>query len=403
MKKKLIICVAVVAIIAAGVGIFALVSFSQKPNPPKNVAAENITAGVKLSWSAEHDVKYNVYRDSTLIKQEAESSFTDKKAASGKACTYEVRAVKNSNMSEGATVKITRLAVPEITSAENAESSVTIKWKSVKGAAKYVIYKKSKSGYKKLAATPKTNCEDNAVKSGAKLSYKVRAVAKDKSRSAFSNVKSSYFLDAPTLDSDNIKTDNGVVNLSWKAVAGAESYAIFKTENVEADDFEIVGTTKETGFSESFDDIAVVKYIVCAMKSDSVSAPSHAMAYVTVGERLSDMQAEADSEPSVAVSDGDLSVRLGVGESFTRGSAAISALEAAKLADSSISYGIDVVSGSDVISVNNGVITALKPGQAQIRVTLSDSAIEYINKHLASIGQSVGAVSGTTLVNVTVE
>jgi hypothetical protein len=78
--------------------------------------------------------------------------------------------------------------------------------------------------------------------------------------------------------------------------------------------------------------------------------------------------------------------------------------------DEAISYDIETVSGENVISVEDGVITGLKAGEAQIKVTLSKGAAKKLDSYIDTLRGltseekfSNHLETGVVLVNVTVE
>lgn len=77
-------------------------------------------------------------------------------------------------------VKVEKLAKVKITKAKAKGKKAVLKWKKVKDANKYEVYKaKKKNGkFKKVTAVKKMSYTDKKVKKGKKYYYKVRAIAK---------------------------------------------------------------------------------------------------------------------------------------------------------------------------------------------------------------------------------
>ena len=72
------------------------------------------------------------------------------------------------------------LSTPVLTSVSNTEGGVQIKWKEVKGAAQYRVFRKeSGENWKKIGDTKKTSFTDKTAVSGKKYTYTVRCLSKD--------------------------------------------------------------------------------------------------------------------------------------------------------------------------------------------------------------------------------
>lgn len=153
------------------------------------VSVKNITTGVNVSWEkVSGATSYAVYRKAgsakswTKIKTTTGASYTDKTTKSGTSYKYCVRAISSSAKSEfgGSSYKTIRfLAAPELKKIISTEYGVTVYWGEVKGATKYIIYRKSGSGsYKELETVTGNDTvkyRDNTAKKGVTYSYKVYA------------------------------------------------------------------------------------------------------------------------------------------------------------------------------------------------------------------------------------
>ncbi len=155
---------------------------------PKLVSASNSKSGVVLKWKKVSGAKgYYVYRKKDggsfkkiqTIKSGNTVKYTDKTMPAGKKYVYTVRAYNGSKISgyeKGLTIR--RLSNPSLVSASSTRTGIKVKWKKVKSAATYEIFRKTKGGkYKKIAAVKwsKLTYTDKTAKRGKTYYYTVRA------------------------------------------------------------------------------------------------------------------------------------------------------------------------------------------------------------------------------------
>lgn len=157
---------------------------------PKLVSVSNSKSGVVIKWKKVSKAKgYYVYRKASggkykKIKKITSGStvkYTDKSMSSGKKYTYTVKAYNGSKTSsydkKGLTIR--RLSTPKVTSAKSVKSGITVKWKKVKSAVEYEVYRKEKDGkYSKIAFIEDRTAQsytDKTAKKGVTYYYTVRA------------------------------------------------------------------------------------------------------------------------------------------------------------------------------------------------------------------------------------
>lgn len=132
-------------------------------------------------------------------------------------------------------IKLNKLGetTPKITEAEALYSGNFLKWKSVKYADFYRIYRKQNGkDYEKIADVSALQYTDKTAVRGEKYTYTVRAFDEDcyskynKNGVALIYLAPPKFLNAPeTLEDNKIK-------ISWESVKGAEKYRVYrKIEN----------------------------------------------------------------------------------------------------------------------------------------------------------------------------
>ena len=170
-----------------------------KCSKPKLSKIENTADGVKITWGKVSGAdKYVVYRKTSggsykEIGTTTKTSYTDKKATSGKKYYYIVKAVNEAGKSDSSSSKsILYLADPTLKTPKSTKSGITLKWKKVTGAEGYQVWRKTGSGSYSKIATVKGNSKvtytDKKAKKGKTYTYKIKAY-KSKTTSAYSNAK----------------------------------------------------------------------------------------------------------------------------------------------------------------------------------------------------------------------
>ncbi len=126
------------------------------------------------------------------------------------------------------TLKITvKLAAPTLSSIANTSSGIKVTWKSVSGASKYAVYRKTKSGsWKQIATTKNTSYTDKTAKAGTLYYYRVRCINSSGSGiSAYSSSKKYTRVEKITLSS--VKNLSGKkLQVNWKKNSKVTGYQI---------------------------------------------------------------------------------------------------------------------------------------------------------------------------------
>lgn len=121
------------------------------------------------------------------------------------------------------------VATPKITSFANTASGITINWSKALGTQKYRVFLKNGTKWVKLGDTAGTAFHYKKVRSGVKYIFTIRCVTNDgtKAMSGYNTTgwTTTYIATpaAPVLKN----TKNGI-QVSWKRVAGAANYRIFR-------------------------------------------------------------------------------------------------------------------------------------------------------------------------------
>ncbi len=144
---------------------------------------------------------------------------------------------------------VSHLSTPVLSSAYVNNAGTVIKWNKVKGAAKYRVFYKVGSSWKRIADTSSTSYTWSGAKTGTKYTFTVRCVSGDGRTyvSGFDSAgKTITCLPAPKVSS--ISNTASGVQLKWSKVSGTEKYRVFR--KTAGKDWSAVGTTTSTGFTD---------------------------------------------------------------------------------------------------------------------------------------------------------
>ena len=179
----------------------------------------------------------------------------------------------------------------EVTASNNPTSGkVVLTWAAVDGAAKYEVYRSgTKDGeYKLYYTTTKLTYTNTSAYAGYWYHYKVKALDADGNEIVTSAIITQCSdCAAPVITAGN-NASTGKVTLKWKAVYGAEKYAIYRAT---ARDGEYVRqyTTTSTSYTNTTSKANVTYYYkVMALATRTASANS---AFSSVAARTCDLAA----------------------------------------------------------------------------------------------------------------
>ena len=129
--------------------------------------------------------------------------------------------------------KVQELKVLELKVLKNGYKSLKLSWKPADGAVKYQVYrsKTGKTGSFALKFTTKNTAYNNtAVTCGTTYYYKVRAVATDGTKGAFSSVVKNTVQPSTVKITKVNCIDEWKVRIYWNKVAGASGYQIYRSK-----------------------------------------------------------------------------------------------------------------------------------------------------------------------------
>ncbi len=192
---------------------------------------KNTAEGVSLSWNAEKNTAYSVFKKNEKGKYIKIASvqgkkYTDKDVTSGDTYSYCVRKTKKIKSSK---LSLTYLSAPQIKKASFSEKGISLNWKAVKGAEKYVIYRRTEDGkLKRLSSTSLLSYTDSTAKSNIKYFYALKAYKGDTS-----GARGKEFSAAKPVSPDvtSVSKKYNGLSVSWKKADDADKYAVYRRQS----------------------------------------------------------------------------------------------------------------------------------------------------------------------------
>ena len=173
-----------------------------------------------------------------------------------------------------------KVSKPTISSVSNTSAGIQVKWKKVKNASGYYVYRKTSGSYKKIA-TIKSNATisyvDKKASNGTTYTYKLKAY-KGKSTSSYSKTKKLKCVKAPTIKS--VSNASSGVNISWNKVSKASKYRIYYKKG---NSWTKLGDTKSTSYTDKkITNGSTRTYAVRAINGSTFSGYSTAKSYTRI-------------------------------------------------------------------------------------------------------------------------
>ena len=246
----------------------------------------------EVTWqSVEGAVKYQVYRataidgEYTRIQTTTGNSCINVKAVAGESYYYKVRAIAqnsaaNSEFSEVVS-GICRLAQPvvEVTKVEKT-GKLKVTWESVDGAKKYEVYRATEidGNYARIMTTSGTVCTNTSAEAGKTYYYKVKALAQNSlADSDFSEIVSGICVLAQPVITASNDALTGKVMVTWKAVAGAKEYKVYRATETNGK-YSLIETTGDTSITDKNTVTDQTYYYYVVAIADNTKANSAASA-----------------------------------------------------------------------------------------------------------------------------
>lgn len=229
------------------------------PTPKISAASD----GVKISWSKTSGATvYTIYRSTYANKSWSSwakigtsktTSYTDKKAVSGKSYKYFVLASDGNFKSAKITSSSFKYLSTPTTKAAVISGGVKVSWNKSNGANLYTVYRSTYSGSKwsswtKIGTSKSLSYTDKKVSSGKTVKYSVVA-SNGNTLSARKASAQMKYLSAPSLKA--AVTADGI-KVSWGKVSGAAKYVIYRCTSVNGkwSAWKELGTTSALKFTD---------------------------------------------------------------------------------------------------------------------------------------------------------
>lgn len=351
----------------------------------KNFEAENTAKGIKLTWKKlQKSGKYTIYRSNSknkgyeAIGKTNKTSFVDKKVKATKAYYYKLKAANGKSYKA---IKVVHLKAPKMKSIELTKSgNIKIKWSKVNGAKKYRVYYAEKidgemDEYTSYGTTKKTQKTDYPYGT-ARYYYKVTAV-NGNSESAMSNALSIDYIEPP-LFYVSVNEDHTGMDINFYEEDGVDGYKVYRSSDKDS--------TKQLLAKIKAEDVEKVNSSLSLLLGDVVYRDFTCEYGVTYTYYMSSYKGKKESklEDGLPVKFTRADIELKVGESNAELKDSIVELEKME-ADLKITFEVDN-ENPEVISISeDGVITALAPGEAAFTLTLSVSQGRYSMTQTAKI------------------
>ena len=237
------------------------VNYEIRPDLPTDVKAEVKGDQVVLTWTAALcQPEYVIYRTMDGRSYD-ELGVTDQTSITlplaetmGYRLRIGTRKLGTDNQMHTSTYKTSSITVcPVVTGSVAPETGYPVlKWKPLYNAAEYEIYRAASADgdFSKIAQVSAYSFADINVERGTEYFYAVRAINKDGSLSAFSPAVGLIpGCEVPQIDSRSDAVTGDPV-ISWKAVAGAERYEVYRA-GTRNGTYKLIATTDGTSYADA--------------------------------------------------------------------------------------------------------------------------------------------------------
>ena len=232
----------------------------------ENISVQQVEKDLYVSWEAKGNAKfYHVYRRKVNTKTWKEVEFTSKtfyqddSVSAGVEYEYKIEPVLlddrgnhvNGKMSSVVSGMVISLTKPKITMETNGTTKFNLSWNKVKGANRYIVYRKSTTESWKKIITLKGDVTQYTTSSLVPNTYTFQVKAanyngEDKVLSKGSNVLSG----TTTFKKPSITLTAGKkqIKVSWKKVEGIDKYQVYQATSKNGK-YTKVKTTSTTSYT----------------------------------------------------------------------------------------------------------------------------------------------------------
>jgi len=225
------------------------------------VTGNNADGKPTLKWNAiEGAESYAVYRSTTeggtyaKVFTTAGTTYTHVSATAGKSYFYKLKVTMDDGSEIYSDVVTNTCVIPEakfvITTGNNAEGKPTLKWNVIEGAASYEVHRSTTENgtYQKVFATTGTTYTHVSATAGRSYYYKLKVILNDGSEEFSQIVTNTCLIPDAMFNITAGHNADGKPTLKWTAIAGAESYDVYRS--VEEDGlYQKVFTTAGTTYT----------------------------------------------------------------------------------------------------------------------------------------------------------
>ncbi|MDR3171433.1 MAG: fibronectin type III domain-containing protein [Treponema sp.] len=283
------------------------------PSKPSNLTAQVVSStSIKIFWAAVSGAsEYKIYRCATaegnynFLAETEKDNYTNSNLTPG-TYYYKVSAINNDdiegNQSEYVKAIISGTPSPtKVTAAGKSQTSITITWTTVSGAAQYTVYRcvTSTGVYQKVDSTEEGTYTDSGLTAASTYYYKVSAVSTDGTESPLSTYTVAATFDkndkpvtpdddgggngedqpdtpAPALGAPYGLTAVGQskssIQVTWNAVTGASSYKISRSSS-STGTYTQTGTSTTTSYTDTGLTASTVYYYKVAAVNSGGDGP----------------------------------------------------------------------------------------------------------------------------------
>ena len=272
---------------------------------PKITSVTGEAGSVTVKWGAVTGAaKYRVFYKTASTggwKKIADTTSTSYKwtaAENGTTYTFTVRCVSSDGSTftsdydtKGLSITyVSTLATPKISNVTGNAGNVVIKWNAVTGAAKYRVFYKGDTGWKKIADTASTSYTWTAAEAGKTYTFTVRCVTSDgvTFTSDYDTKGTSYTVPSGKLATPKLSTityDVTGVTIKWGSVSGAAKYRVFYKPSGATSWKKLADTTSTSYVWKAAENGAKYTFTVRCISADGNTFTSD---YDTTGKTITD-------------------------------------------------------------------------------------------------------------------